>query len=222
MRFSLLLAAASATIVAAQVDLGDVQNCSDPQGLSNCAAPYLKDVQNCGNTDISCLCKAATGGQACFTKYCPEVTFPYSAELQAECGGSGSGSGSGTGSSSGDTSSGSASETGSGSASSTGSGGSASSTDAPTNGDSNSNTNTAPKSGGGDPGAGASIFAPAGSLLAAIVAIAAMFLRPGRRLLHVLIDKAAPGRVGTYVIDSLWVSVGGELEKDDVDDSHSY
>lgn len=47
-------------------------------------------------------------------------------------------------------------------------------------------------------------------------------LRPGRRLLHVLIDKAAPGRMGTYVIDSLWVSVGGELEKDDVDDSHSY
>lgn len=40
--------------------------------------------------------------------------------------------------------------------------------------------------------------------------------------MHVLIDKAAPGRMGTYVIDSLWVSVGGELEKDDVDDSHSY
>ncbi|OBT54025.1 hypothetical protein VE04_06075 [Pseudogymnoascus sp. 24MN13] len=170
MRFSLLLAAASATIVAAQVDLGDVQNCSNPQGLSSCAAPYLTDVQNCGNTDISCR----RPGRHRRTSYCPEVTFPYSAELQAECGGSGSGSGSGTGSSSGDTSSGSASSTGSGSASETGSGGSASSTDAPTNGDSNSNTNTAPKSGGGDPGAGASIFAPAGSLLAAIVAIAAM------------------------------------------------
>ncbi|OBT88852.1 hypothetical protein VE02_01941 [Pseudogymnoascus sp. 03VT05] len=175
MRFSILLTATAATIVAAQVDLGDVQNCSDPQGLGNCAAPYLTEVENCG-TNIPCLCKAAAGGQECFTKYCPEVTFPYLAEFQSECGSSGSGSGSG--SSSGDTTSGSGSC--SGSASETGSGGSASSTEAPTNGDSNSNgngnsnTNTAPKSGGGDPGAGASIFAPAGSLLAAIVAIAAM------------------------------------------------
>jgi hypothetical protein len=49
-------------------------------------------------------------------------------------------------------------------------------------------------------------------------------LRPGRRLLHVLIDKA-PGRMGrvwTYVIDSLSVGIGGELEEDDVDDSHGY
>lgn len=39
-----------------------------------------------------------------------------------------------------------------------------------------------------------------------------------------LIDKA-PGRMGkvrTYVIDRLSVGVGGELEEDDVDDSHGY
>ncbi|ELR07594.1 hypothetical protein VC83_03695 [Pseudogymnoascus destructans] len=158
MRFSVLLAATAATIVAAQADLGNVQNCKNPQGLLDCAKPYFVDVNNCGS-NIPCLCKAATGGQQCFTKYCPEVTFPYSAELQSECGSSGSGSGSGTGSG-----------TGSGSGSGTSSGSSTGSTNAPTN----SNSNNAPKSGGGVPGAGASIFAPAGSLLAAIVAVAAM------------------------------------------------
>lgn len=68
MRFAIVLAAAAATIVAAQ-DLGNVQDCSDPQGLADCAGPYVSAVNDCATSDVDCYCKVAKSGQ----EYAPSI-----------------------------------------------------------------------------------------------------------------------------------------------------
>ncbi|KFZ13316.1 hypothetical protein V502_06683 [Pseudogymnoascus sp. VKM F-4520 (FW-2644)] len=143
MRFAIILAAASATLVAAQ----DFSKCSNTQALVDCATPFSNAITDCG-TKIDCICKNATGAFDCFEKYCPEEDFPYQSTVDSQCG-------------TGSVSSGDATSTGT----------SASSTGEPL---ANDNTSGDKKSGGGDTGAGASLFAPAGGLLAAIVAVAAM------------------------------------------------
>jgi hypothetical protein len=71
MRVAIILAAVSATIVAAvdigSIDPSDYANCKDPQGLLTCAQPELDAVQSCSTSDMDCLCAAATAGQ----KYAP-------------------------------------------------------------------------------------------------------------------------------------------------------
>lgn len=62
MRFAIILAAASAAIVAAQ----DFEQCSDMPALSSCTTPLNSAQADCG-VDYDCLCKNLTDRLECIS-----------------------------------------------------------------------------------------------------------------------------------------------------------
>ncbi|KFY30447.1 hypothetical protein V493_01902 [Pseudogymnoascus sp. VKM F-4281 (FW-2241)] len=156
MRFSIILAAAaSVTIVAAQ----DFSTCKDTSAVISCASPFSSAMTDCSTSDTDCICKNGKGALDCFDKHCPEVAFPGRSTIESQCGSS-----SGGGSSSDDSKTDDKSDDEPEANDDT-----SSSSNEPEANDDTSGSNNGPAE-----GAGASLFAPAGGLLAAIVAAAAM------------------------------------------------